>query len=368
MLSKLDTGSAWGRILPLSFFAFFLLCVPLLFSCSNHNDPLRIDLLNVSYDPTRELYRDYNAWFAQAWRKETGQHVAIRQSHGGSGKQARSVIDGLEAHVVTLALAYDIDGIVKKSGLIASDWQNRLPFNSAPYTSTIVFLVRKGNPKSIQDWDDLIRADVEVITANPLTSGGARWAYLAAWGYALDRASGGSFPAPSHAGEALTETEAQAYAFIKRLFQQVPVLDSGARAATTTFLQRNIGDVLLTWENEAFLVLDLEIADGIELVVPSMSILTEPTVAWVDAVTKRRATETVAKAYLDYLYGPEGQRIIANHYFRPRHPEYVEAKHLAHFVDVKLFTLESCFGSWQEAHTRHFSESGLFSSLFSASP
>lgn len=346
-------------------------CVLLLFSgaaCSGKDSSGHLDILNVSYDPTREFYQEYNAWFTQTWETETGQSVTIRQSHGGSGKQARSVIDGLEAHVVTLALAYDINAIAQKSGLIASDWQQRLPCDSAPYTSTIVFLVRKGNPKSIHDWDDLIRPDVEVIAPNPRTSGGARWNYLAAWGYALRKASPNTlFPAPSPPGGPLTETEKQAFDFVKRLFKNVPVLDSGARAATTTFIQRGIGDVLLTWENEAFLVLNLSVGSEVELVVPSISILTEPTVTWVDAVTERRGTTRVAKAYLEYLYRPEGQAMIARHYFRPRHPEYADPEQMKRFTDLELFSVNAVFGGWLAAHEKHFSDTGLFNSIFSSS-
>lgn len=349
---------------------FAACCILSLFlasSCTKEGTSDHVELLNVSYDPTREFYQEYNAWFADTWREETGQQVSIRQSHGGSGKQARSVIDGLEAHVVTLALAYDIDGIARNSGLIATDWQQRLPFNSAPYTSTIVFLVRKGNPKSIHDWDDLIRPDVEVITPNPRTSGGARWNYLAAWGYALRKACKDTPPPPSPPGVPLTEVEEQAFAFVRQLFKNVTVLDSGARAATTTFMQRKIGDVLLTWENEAFLVLDIDAGSEVELVAPTVSILTEPTVAWVDAITTRRGTDRVARAYLEYLYRPEAQYMIAKHHFRPRHAEYADPEQMNCFSDVELFSVEELFGGWQAAHERHFSDTGLFSRIFSAS-
>ncbi len=325
----------------------------------------RVELLNVSYDPTRELYQEYNAWFEQSWAAETGKSISIRQSHGGSGKQARAVIDGLEAHVTTLALSYDIDAIAVSGEVMAKDWQGRLPHNSAPYTSTIVFLVRRGNPKNIRDWDDLARPGMEVITPNPRTSGGARWNYLAAWGYALHRELGDlallSDPASA---EAVVEAEERAYAFVKALYQNVPVLDSGARAATTTFAQRGLGDALITWENEAFLAMDRMAGTGIEMVTPSISILTEPTVAWVDAVVARRGTEAAARAYLERLYSPEAQRMIARHYFRPVHPEYADPEDMARFGALNLFTIEEVFGGWARAHERHFADKALFDTIF----
>src|SRR3954468_12208229 len=279
------------------------------------------ELLNVSYDPTRELYRDVNAGFARKWKAETGQDIEIRQSHGGSGKQARSVIDGLAADVVTLALAYDIDEISQKAKLLPANWQTRLPDNSSPYTSTIVFLVRKGNPKRIRDWDDLVRPDVKVITPNPKTSGGARWNYLAAWGYAERK-----YGSPAKTRE-----------FMTRLFRNVPVLDSGARGATTTFVERAQGDVLVSWENDAFLAVN-ELGKGnFEIVVPSLSILAEPPVALVDKVVDRKGTRAVAEAYLKYLYTPEAQELIARHYYRPRDPE-VAARHKAQFPNVPMLT------------------------------
>ena len=337
-------------------------------SCDRAGSEGRVTMLNVSYDPTREFYQEYNAWFGQIWELETGRKVNILQSHGGSGKQARAVIDGLEAHVVTLALAYDIDGIAKRNALISPDWQQRLPFNSAPYTSTIVFLVRKGNPKRIHDWDDLVRPGIEVITPNPRTSGGARWNYLAAWAYALRRESGGvAPPAASAPGQPLTEAEEKAFNFVSTLFRNVPVLDSGARAATTTFIQRGIGDVLLTWENEAFLALELLADSEVEIVVPSSSILTEPTVTWVDKVVEKRGTLNLAKAYLEYLYHPEAQHIIARHYFRPRHPEYAAPEDMARFSKLDLFSVQDVFGGWQAAHERHFSDQGLFDRIFKTS-
>jgi sulfate transport system substrate-binding protein len=306
-----------------------------------------VRLLNVSYDPTRELYKDINARFARRWQASTKQQVEIRQSHGGSGKQARSVIDGLPADVVTLALAYDIDEIANRK-LLAGNWQARLPNNSAPYYSTIVFLVRKGNPKKIKDWNDLIRPGVKVITPNPKTSGGARWNYLAAWGYARQK-----FGTPAKARE-----------FMTRLFRNVPVLDSGARGATTTFVQRGQGDVLLAWENEAFLAVN-ELGRGkFDIVVPSVSVLAEPTVAVVDKVVDKKGTRKVAEAYLKYLYTPEAQEIIAKHYYRPRNTQ-VAAKYKSRFPNVKLFTIGN-FGGWKQAQANHFNDGGLFDQTFEA--
>ena len=306
-----------------------------------------ITLLNVSYDPTRELYQDYNAAFAKYWKEKTGDTVTIQQSHGGSGKQARSVIDGLEADVVTLALAYDIDAIADKAKLLPADWQKRLPHNNAPYTSTIVFLVRKGNPKGIKDWDDLVKPGISVISPNPKTSGGARWNYLAAWGYALKKNNG---------------DEAKAKAFVAALFKNVPVLDTGARGATTTFVQRGIGDVLIAWENEAILSIK-ELGKGeYEIVAPSVSILAEPPVSVVDKVAKRRGTEAVAKAYLDYLYTPEGQEIAARNHYRPR-LESVAQKYAADFPKLNLFTNDEVFGGWAKAQKTHFADGGTFDQI-----
>ena len=307
-----------------------------------------VTILNVSYDPTRELYQEFNQSFVKYWREKTGQKVVINQSHGGSGKQARAVIDGLEADLVTLALAYDIDEIGEKSGLIKKGWQQRLPHNSAPYTSTIVFLVRKGNPKGIRDWDDLTRPGISVITPNPKTSGGARWNYLAAWGYALKKSGG---------------DEKKAKAFVTKLFRNVPVLDSGARGSTTTFVQRGIGDVLLAWENEAFLAVN-EIGKGkFEIVVPSVSILAEPPVAIADGVVDRRGTRAVAQAYLDQLYRKEGQEIAARHYYRPRLEE-VSKKYAARFPKINLFTIDEVFGGWQKAQKVHFKDGGTFDQIY----
>jgi sulfate transport system substrate-binding protein len=305
-------------------------------------------LLNVSCDPTRELYQDFNPQFVRHWQARTGETVTIKQSHGGAGKQARAVIDGLEADVVTLALAYDIDAIAEKTGKIPTDWQARLAHNSAPYTSTIVFLVRKGNPKGIQNWGDLVRPGVEVITPNPKTSGGARWNYLAAWGYAL-RQPGGS--------------EQSAQDFVTRLLKNVPVLDSGARGSTNTFVQRGIGDVLLAWENEAFLSINELGPDKLEIVVPSISILAEPPVTVVDGVTKKRGTEKVARAYLEYLYSPVGQKLVAKHYYRPVSPEHADPADVARFPKVELITIED-LGGWQAAQKKHFADGGVFDQVY----
>jgi sulfate transport system substrate-binding protein len=306
-----------------------------------------LTLLNASYDPTRELYEDVNKAFAQQWRAKSGDKLTINQSHGGSGKQARSVIDGLQADVVTLALAYDVDAIAEKGKLLPLDWQTKLPNHSAPYTSTILFLVRKGNPKGIKDWGDLAHPGVLVITPNPKTSGGARWNYLAAWGYALKRNNG---------------DEKKAREFVAALFKNVPVLDTGARGATTTFVQRGIGDVLVAWENEAILSIK-ELGKGqLEIVAPSVSILAEPPVAVVEKVARRRGTEAVARAYLEFLYTPEGQEIVARHHYRPRE-ESVAKKYAADFPKIELFTIDEQFGGWQKAQKAHFNEGGIFDQI-----
>lgn len=306
-----------------------------------------VELLNVSYDPTRELYQDVNKAFAADWEKKTGQKVTIKQSHGGSGKQARSVIDGLEADVVTLALAYDIDAIAEK-GLIAQDWQKRLEHNSSPYTSTIVFLVRKGNPTGIKDWNDVVKPGVSVITPNPKTSGGARWNYLAAWGYALKQNNG---------------DEAKAKEFVTQLFKNVPVLDSGARGATTTFVERGIGDVLLAWENEAFLAVNELGKDKFEIVVPSLSILAEPPVSVVDKTVDKRGKRELAEAYLQYLYSEEGQELAAKSYYRPR-LDSVAKKYASQFPTLELFTIDEVFGGWKNAHNVHFADGGIFDQIY----
>lgn len=307
-----------------------------------------VELLNVSYDPTRELYQEYNESFAAYWQEKKGQQVTIKQSHGGSGKQSRSVIDGLEADVVTLALAYDIDALAKKD-IIPQNWETRLEQKSSPYTSTIVFLVRKGNPKGIKDWNDLIKDDVQVITPNPKTSGGARWNYLAAWGYAKEKYNG---------------DESKAQEFVQTLYKHVPVLDSGARGSTTTFVEREIGDVLLAWENEAFLAVNEIGKEKVEIVVPSMSILAEPPVTIVDKVVDKKGTREVAEEYLKYLYSETGQEIAAKHYYRPRLASVAE-KYEAQFPKIKLFTIEEAAGSWQEAHQTHFADGGIFDQIYS---
>ena len=320
----------------------------------------RVELLNVSYDPTREMYREFNEAFATHMRAESGVEVTIQQSHAGSGSQARAVIDGLDADVVTLALAYDIDAIRLNSQRIQPGWQSRLPDNSAPYTSTIVFLVREGNPKNILDWPDLLKPGIEVITPNPKTSGGARWNYLAAWGYALEQALGGDLKRLATASpEELAAADKHAEQFVAALFRQVPVLDSGARGSTNTFVQRGIGDVLLAWENEALLAIDELGADVLDIVVPSISILAEPTVAVVDAVVDRKGTRQVAQAYLEYLYTPIGQEIVAKHYFRPRNAE-VLARFQRQYPALRMFTIDDVFGGWAKAQPHHFNDGGVF--------
>jgi len=324
----------------------------------------KVKLLNVSYDPTRELYQDVNAAFAKHWKDRTGQDVVIEQSHGGSGKQARSVIDGLEADVVTLALAGDIDAVAEKGGLLPADWQNRLPNNSSPYTSTVVFLVRKGNNKGVADWDDLVKPGVSVITPNPKTSGGARWNYLAAWGYAMKKELGSlsrlSDPAAAPAVAAANEKARQ---FVTDLFRNVPVLDSGARGSLTTFVQRNMGDVFLSWENEAYLAIKEFGADKFEIVVPSLSILAEPPVAVVDRNVDKHGTRQVAQGYLEFLYSPQGQDIAARHFYRPRLPE-VAAKYQQQFTKVELFTIDEVFGGWTKAQATHFADGGTFDRIY----
>jgi sulfate/thiosulfate-binding protein len=306
-----------------------------------------VTLLNVSYDPTRELYQDVNAAFAKYWRQKSGKTVEVQQSHGGSSKQSRAVIDGLEADVVTLGLAYDVDAVAE-SGLLAKDWQKRLPHNSCPYTSTIVFLVRKRNPKEIKDWEDLLKPGISIITPNPKTSGNGRWSYLAAWGYALTQPGG---------------NEQKARAFVTEIYRRVPVLDSGARGSTTTFVQRGLGDVLLTWENEAFLAVK-ELGSGkVEIVVPSKSILAEPPVAVVDKVVDKRGTRAVAQAYLEYLYTPEGQEIAAKNYYRPR-LEVVAKKYAAIFPKLPLVTVDGLLGGWQKAQKAHFADGGIFDQIY----
>ena len=307
-----------------------------------------VTLLNVSYDPTRELYVDYNKAFAKHWKEKTGQDVSVKQSHGGSGKQARSIIDGIDADVATLALAGDIDALVKNGNHLAADWQQKLPLNSAPYTSTIVFLVKKGNPKNLKDWDDLVKPGVQVITPNPKTSGGARWNYLAAWEFAK-RKNGGD--------------EAKAKEFVKKLYENVPVLDTGARGSTITFVQRGVGDVLLAWENEAFLALKEFGPEKFEIVAPSISILAEPTVAVVDKVVDKKGTREVAQAYLEYLYSEEGQKIAARNYYRPTNDK-IKAEFAQQFPQLELFTIDQAFGGWAKADKAHFADGGSFDQIY----
>ncbi|HIZ50735.1 MAG TPA: sulfate ABC transporter substrate-binding protein [Candidatus Pseudomonas excrementavium] len=309
-----------------------------------------ITLLNVSYDPTREFYREFNNAFSAYWKKTAGDTVTVRQSHGGSGSQARAVIDGLDADVVTLALAYDVDALRQHANLIPENWQSRLERNSSPYTSTIVLLVRKGNPKNIKDWDDLVRNDVEVITPNPKTSGGARWNYLAAWGYALKHNGG---------------DQDKAYEFVSKLFANVPVLDPGARGATNTFVQRGLGDVFIAWENEAYLSVEQLGKGQFEIVVPSISILAEPPVSVVDRNVERKGTRAVAEAYLQYLYSDEAQRLAAKHYYRPSDPA-IAKEFTDEFVDVELFTIDDVFGGWDKAQNEHFNDGGQFDSILEA--
>jgi sulfate/thiosulfate transport system substrate-binding protein len=310
--------------------------------------PAAVELLNVSYDPTRELYEEYNKAFATYWKQKQNQEVTVRQSHGGSGKQARAVIDGLAADVVTLALAYDIDALAEQAKLVPADWQTRLPDKSAPYTSTIVFVVRKGNPKGIKDWGDLVKSGIGVITPNPKTSGGARWAYLAGYGYALKQPGG---------------SEATAREFVKKLYGNVKVLDSGARGATTTFVQNGIGDVLISWENEAYLILAESGADKFEVITPSISILAEPPVAVVDKNADKHGTRAVAEEYLKYLYSDVGQELAAKHHYRPRNQAVLE-KHAAEFPKLTLFTVDEQFGGWQAAQKAHFVDNGSFDQIY----
>jgi sulfate transport system substrate-binding protein len=323
------------------------LAAPALFGGVAHAQGKTVTLLNVSYDPTRELYKDINAAYATYWKTRVGQTLTINQSHGGSGKQARSVIDGLQADVVTLALAYDIDEIAAKAKLLPSNWQSRLPQNSTPYTSTIVFLVRKGNPRKIRDWSDLIKPGVAVITPNPKTSGGARWNYLAAWAWALKQPGG---------------NPARAEAYVKAMFEHVPVLDTGARGATTTFTQRGIGDVLLTWENEAYLAQE-ELPGKFDIVYPSLSILAEPPVALVDKNVDRRKTRTVAEGYLNFLYSPLAQDLIAKHHYRPRSAA-VSAKYASKFKPIPLVTIDDTFGGWKKAQATHFNDGAVFDRIY----
>ena len=328
--------------------AYTLLAPPAARAQSQAKAGKSVTLLNVSYDPTRELYAEYNKAFASFWQKKTGDVVSVKQSHGGSGKQARSVIDGLDADVVTLALAYDVDELARRAKLIPADWQRRLPHNSSPYTSTTIFLVRKGNPKGVKNWDDLVKPGVSVITANPKTSGGARWGYLAAYGFALKQAGG---------------NDSKAQDFVAKLFANVPVLDSGARGATVTFAERGVGDVLLAWENEAHLALKEFGADKFQIVYPPLSILAEPPVTVVDRVVDRKGTRAVAQAYLEYLYSPEGQEIAARNFYRPIDTK-VAAAYAKNFPKLTLFTIDEVFGGWANAQKVHFADGGVFDQIY----
>jgi sulfate/thiosulfate-binding protein len=327
--------------------------------------PKSVTLLNASYDPTREFYQEFNAAFAEYWQQKTGQTVEVQQSHGGSGKQARAVIDGLEADVVTLALAYDINAIARKSQLLPQDWNKRLPHNSAPYHSTIVFLVRKGNPKQIKNWQDVVRPDVAVIPASPKTSGGARWVYLAAWGQALKQELGDlkKLQDPKHAAE-VQAAQVKAREFVSQLYQRAPILDSAARAATNTFVQRGIGDVLIGWENEAFLAMNEFGKREYEVVVPKVSILAEPPVALVDKVAEKHGTREVAEAYLQHLYSPRGQQLASKHYYRPAVSESISADERNRFAAVELFTIDDAFGGWDQAQATHFDDGGIFDQIY----
>lgn len=339
--------STWARC---AFGALAVATALLALGCARQpsEDSGALTLLNVSYDPTRELYDAVNRAFAAQWLKQTGQQVVIRQSHGGSGKQARAIIDGLQADVATLALGYDVDELYRQAQLIPADWATRLPDHSAPYTSTIVFLVRRGNPKNIRDWDDLVRPGVQVITPNPKSSGGARWNYLAAWAWALKQPGGDA---------------TKAHDFVRQLYRNVPVLDSGARGSTVTFVERGIGDVLIGWENEVLLAQRQLGADKVEVVVPSLSILAEPPVTIVDKVVDRRGTRALAEAYLKFLYTPQGQDIVAQNFFRPRDPEIAQ-KYAAQFPKVRLVTIEDPFGGWQKAQAEHFADGGTFDQIY----
>src|ERR1700736_5973577 len=335
-----------GRRVGREYFWFALALIVILMGSAAH--AAAFTLLNVSYDPTRELYDDYNKAFAVYWKSKTGDNVRVNQSHGGSGKQARAVIDGLEADVVTLALAYDIDALATHGGLVPANWQSRLPDNSAPYTSTIVFLVRKGNPKGIHDWGDLARPGIAVITPSPKTSGGARWNYLAAWAWALQQPG---------------RNDAAAEGYVKKLYHIVPVLDSGARGATVTFVERGIGDVLLAWENEALLAVKESGPSKFDVVAPSLSILAEPPVSIVDKVVDKHGTRAIAEEYLRYLYSKEGQEIAAKHFYRPRDPE-IAAKHAAQFPNIPLVTVDAAFGGWSRAQATNFADNGTFDRIY----
>lgn len=363
-------GNAW-KLLGLSMIAGLNL---VLIGCSSSNSSggntnsagksKVVEILNVSYDPTREFYEEFNQEFTKHWQQEHDQTVKVNQSHGGAGKQARAVMDGLEADVVTLAIGYDIDVMAERTQLLDKAWQSRLDNNSSPYTSTIVFLVRKGNPKGIKDWNDLIKGDVSIITTNPKTSGGARWNYLSAWTYALSRELGDLSQVKEVPGEKLAAAEKKALEYVTELYKRVPVLDSGARGASNTFLQRGLGDVLITWENEAFMSLKEAANGGAEIVVPSISLLTEPPVAVVDKFAKMHGTTEIAEGYLKFLYSAEGQKLAAKYFFRPSRTEGVPAELLAQFPKLNLARITEVFGSWQDAQRKHFDDGGLFDQIY----
>jgi sulfate transport system substrate-binding protein len=353
----------------LKYITAIALLVPALGTASDNYDvkaelaKKKVEILNVSYDPTRELYAEYNKVFASYWKEKTGQDVTIKQSHGGAGKQARAVIDGLSADVVTLALAYDIDEISKKTQIFPENWQTRLENNASPYTSTIVFLVRKGNPKGIKDWDDLVKSGVEVITPNPKTSGGARWNYLAAYAYALKQELG-DLTKIDRNSDKFKAADAKALEFVKKVYKNVPVLDSGARGSTNTFVQREIGDVLLAWENEAFLAINELGKDKFQIIVPSVSILAEPPVTVADENAKKHGTYNVSKAYLEYLYSPAGQQLAAKHYYRPFKPELANKEDLTRFPKLDLIKINDVFVNWQTAQKTHFVDGGTFDAIY----
>ncbi len=349
----------------LRIFFIGLLAAAALTGCSDQTKSSDLTLLNVSYDPTREFYKEFNQAFCEHWKNLHGITPTIQQSHGGAGKQARSVIDGLPADVVTLALAYDIDAISEKTGLFPADWQKRLPNNSCPYTSTIVFLVRKGNPKGIRDWDDLLKSDVEVITPNPKTSGGARWNYLAAWGYFLRKEldNFSKLKNPAYLSKVRAAQDI-ARAKVAELYRHVPVLDTGARGSTTTFIQRGIGDVLLAWENEAYLTINEFDPDQFEIVIPSISIQAEPPVTLVDKNAESHGVRELAEAYLAFLYSPTGQRLVARHYYRPLHPEFADPVDNNRFEYVITFKIEEVFEGWQQAQRKHFADGGIFDQIY----
>jgi sulfate/thiosulfate transport system substrate-binding protein len=363
-------GNAW-KLLGLSMIAGLNI---ILIGCSSSNStggrvnsagkPNEVTILNVSYDPTREFYEEFNQEFAKHWQQKHDQTVTVKQSHGGAGKQARMVMDGLEADVVTLAIGYDIDVMAERTQLLDKSWQSRLDNNSSPYTSTIVFLVRKGNPKGIKDWNDLIQGDVSIITTNPKTSGGARWNYLSAWTYALSSELGDLSQLKDVPADKLAAAEKKAREFVTELYKRVPVLDSGARGASNTFLQRGLGDVLITWENEAFMSLKEAANGGAEIVVPSISLLTEPPVAVVDKFAQKHGTTEVAEGYLKFLYSAEGQKLAAKYFFRPSRTEDVPAELLSQFPNLKLARITEVFGSWQDAQRKHFDDGGLFDQIY----